>query len=248
MEVHAHSHTTRKKWTHYFWEFLMLFLAVFCGFLAEYKLEHTIEHQREIKFAKLLYEDFKKDTTLIENVMSVKTWRTRKLDSLFYFLSLPDLQSNASAIYYYSHFVMLNYQFAPNDATIQQLSSSGSLRYFSNLELYNTITTYYSNCGWNKKAEEANKINISQTTAKMFQGEQFYSLVSNTTDIRGLIRYPGRNVPFQLLTTDKSILNEFLVQAKQSNFNDYGIMNILIVLRTQLGKLIDEIKKEYHLE
>jgi len=40
MEVHAHTHipTSReKKWTHYFWEFLMLFLAVFCGFLAETK-------------------------------------------------------------------------------------------------------------------------------------------------------------------------------------------------------------------
>ena len=24
MEIHAHSHTARKKWTHYFWEFLML--------------------------------------------------------------------------------------------------------------------------------------------------------------------------------------------------------------------------------
>ena len=47
MEVHHHAHTARKKWTHYFWEFLMLFLAVFCGFLAEYQLEHTIEHNRE---------------------------------------------------------------------------------------------------------------------------------------------------------------------------------------------------------
>ena len=34
MEVHAHTHTPRKKWTHYFWEFLMLFFAVFCGFLS----------------------------------------------------------------------------------------------------------------------------------------------------------------------------------------------------------------------
>ena len=25
MEVHHHAHTDRKKWTHYFWEFLMLF-------------------------------------------------------------------------------------------------------------------------------------------------------------------------------------------------------------------------------
>ena len=52
MEVHHHSHPahggtgTRKKWTHYFWEFLMLFLAVFCGFLAEYQLEHKIEKDR----------------------------------------------------------------------------------------------------------------------------------------------------------------------------------------------------------
>ena len=28
MEVHAHTHTERKQWTHYLWEFLMLFLAV----------------------------------------------------------------------------------------------------------------------------------------------------------------------------------------------------------------------------
>src|SRR5204862_11263 len=47
MEVHAHTHTARKKWTHYLWEFLMLFLAVFCGFLAENQREHMIEHQRE---------------------------------------------------------------------------------------------------------------------------------------------------------------------------------------------------------
>ena len=59
MEVHHHAHTARKKWTHYFWEFLMLFLAVFCGFLAEYTLEHKIEKAREklkkevtIKFTK----------------------------------------------------------------------------------------------------------------------------------------------------------------------------------------------------
>ena len=47
MEVHAHTHTARKKWTNYFWEFLMLFLAVFCGFLAENQREHMIEHRKE---------------------------------------------------------------------------------------------------------------------------------------------------------------------------------------------------------
>lgn len=35
----------------------MLFLAVFCGFLAEYQLEHTIEHQREKEYASALYDE-----------------------------------------------------------------------------------------------------------------------------------------------------------------------------------------------
>ena len=36
MELHHHAHHEGKKnWKSYFWEFLMLFIAVFCGFLAE---------------------------------------------------------------------------------------------------------------------------------------------------------------------------------------------------------------------
>jgi hypothetical protein len=57
MDVHQHSHTERKKWTHYLWEFLMLFLAVFCGFLAENQREHLIEHKREKQFIVTMLED-----------------------------------------------------------------------------------------------------------------------------------------------------------------------------------------------
>ncbi len=48
MEVHHHTHAAhgKKTWKNYFWEFLMLFLAVFCGFLAEYQLENKIEYDR----------------------------------------------------------------------------------------------------------------------------------------------------------------------------------------------------------
>ncbi len=37
MHTHPAQAGQEKKWTHYFWEFLMLFLAVFYGFLAEKK-------------------------------------------------------------------------------------------------------------------------------------------------------------------------------------------------------------------
>ena len=49
MEVRHHGHTESppagragKKWTHYFWEFLMLFLAVSLGFYAENTRERIL--------------------------------------------------------------------------------------------------------------------------------------------------------------------------------------------------------------
>ena len=66
MEVHAHAHTPGKKWTHYFWEFFMLFLAVFCGFLAENEREHLVEHKQEKQYMKLMLEDVKTDTAELQ--------------------------------------------------------------------------------------------------------------------------------------------------------------------------------------
>ena len=40
----------------------MLFLAVFCGFFAEYQLEHKIEKDREKEFAKTLSPSVKRTT------------------------------------------------------------------------------------------------------------------------------------------------------------------------------------------
>src|SRR6187200_1059208 len=82
MEVHHHSHKSGKKWTHYFWEFLMLFLAVFCGFLAENQREHFIEHKREKQYAASLLEDLRKDTAdLNENIPSWEKYN-RRIDTI----------------------------------------------------------------------------------------------------------------------------------------------------------------------
>ncbi|MBK8831294.1 MAG: hypothetical protein IPN60_10630 [Saprospiraceae bacterium] len=68
MEVHHHAHDPaaphhKKNWKSYFWEFLMLFLAVFCGFLAEYQLEHKIERDRGKQYTYSFYEDLLTDSS-----------------------------------------------------------------------------------------------------------------------------------------------------------------------------------------
>ena len=43
----------------------MLFLAVFCGFMAEYQLEHKIERDRAKELAKSFYEELRNDSAIV---------------------------------------------------------------------------------------------------------------------------------------------------------------------------------------
>ena len=50
----------------------MLFLAVFCGFLAEYQLEHKIEKERARQLAKNLYAEVYADSIAIQQVLELR--------------------------------------------------------------------------------------------------------------------------------------------------------------------------------
>src|SRR5678810_278991 len=95
MEVHAHTHTARKKWTHYFWEFLMLFLAVFCGFLAEYQLEHKIEKDREKQYIISMIKELEADTAQLKNVLKDSV-RVHGIDLSLIHISEPTRQAEIS--------------------------------------------------------------------------------------------------------------------------------------------------------
>ena len=132
MEVHHHAHTSRKKWTHYFWEFLMLFLAVFCGFLAEYQLEHKIERDREKKFIQTFIEDLKIDTAAINKNLLFRNAKGKQLDSLIGLLSEQKIKGYENELYYLGRMLVRTTRFQSNDRTITQLRFSGSLRLIRN--------------------------------------------------------------------------------------------------------------------
>jgi len=145
MEVHAHTHTPRKRWTHYFWEFLMLFLAVFCGFLAEYQLEHYIEKQRAKDFALSLHRDLAADTSIFNTTVNRLNICTRKIDTLVGLLgNAGQVQENIPAVYNLSTYAFIFPSSIPNESTLQQLLNSGSLRYFKDDLLVDSIK-YYNN-------------------------------------------------------------------------------------------------------
>ncbi len=142
MEVHAHSHTARKKWTHYFWEFLMLFLAVFCGFLAEYQLEHKIEKEREKKYIRSFIEDLKSDTLFIARYLNNKDQKVKEYDSLIRYLNSTDPDQYGNRIYFFARQLTRGLSFMPADGTIKQLISSGGLRLIKNQQVSDSIMAY----------------------------------------------------------------------------------------------------------
>src|SRR5215813_6629365 len=102
MEVHHHSHSDRKKWSHYLWEFLMLFLAVFCGFLAENFREHQVEHHREKQYMITMLEDLRSDTALLNKALRYWNERNKSVDSLAEAIQIP--LSKIDLLKVYRHF------------------------------------------------------------------------------------------------------------------------------------------------
>jgi hypothetical protein len=158
MEVHAHSHTARKKWTHYFWEFIMLFLAVFCGFYAEYQLEHKIEKERAKQFLQSMLVDVRTNIKNLDSLLSGDRIIIANHDSLVTWL-LEDSATIDRAAFARKMGAVWVRNFLVRKETYEQMKSSGSLRYVGNIEFlkktmdYERITNFaqYRNQEFEKK-------------------------------------------------------------------------------------------------
>jgi hypothetical protein len=248
MEVHAHTHTARKKWTHYFWEFLMLFLAVFCGFMAENFREHQIEHKREKAYIISLIKDVELDTASLRLTYDVRKKYINYFDSLVYLLRQND-KSKLNDIYFYARFLGRINEFKYHDRTIQQLKSSGSLRLIRNKKAADSITIYDNEAiklilnqqDIERKGREEATFNII--------GKIFNSFVWNdmadTTNKASISRISSNP---SLMTSDEKLINEFVfkvVYLKTAYRLTNG--NIEETIKTARNLLVF-LKKEYHIK
>jgi hypothetical protein len=132
MEVHHHTHAShgKKNWKSYFWEFLMLFLAVFCGFLAEYQLEHKIERDREKEYILSMIEDGKTDTANIHTAIAYNKTRIYRLDSLSKKCFNYTPAGKEDAEIYRLFFPCLRHPdfVSPTERTMTQLKNAGGMR------------------------------------------------------------------------------------------------------------------------
>lgn len=244
MEVHAHTHTARKKWTHYFWEFLMLFLAVFCGFLAEYQLEHKIEKDREKVYMKNMLADLKSDTASYNNYAAQTYPALDAIDSLMHLLKNPDRNKRAGRIYYLARiFTMRSDLLFPSERTYAQMKSSGHLRLIRNQEIADSISYYYNSLRQIENQNERITDRMNQyflTVHKLFDAAILLQISKDKKEPEG----PS----VQLLTNDPSVINEVLTRIQYLHATFVFTKNLGLARHSSAQNLIALIKKEYHLK
>lgn len=252
MEVH-HSHhpAHKKKWTEYFLEFFMLFLAVFLGFIAENIREESVEHNRAKEYTMSLYRDIIQDTINLTEAIRVSKEIAFKIDTLRDICrgkAIKDVK--AGAIYYYSRFTFRHWGFNSNDATIQQLKNSGSLRYFKNYELEDAIGRYDQSVRWLDAAFGSDRDNLRIATEYRFQLLDAYvldSVMSYTLPRNFINEFMQHDEP--LVVYDKVKWEEYLNCAAARSAGLKRLIDVAYIPVLKNGrKVISLLKKEYHLE
>ena len=247
MEVHAHAHTPRKKWTHYFWEFLMLFLAVFCGFLAEYKLEQTIEHHREKDYMESMVRDLQNDITGMKTAIKVKLIRIGLADSLLALFERKDFKKTSGSMYNIGGLLSFRSYFNPNDGTIQQLKNAGGLRLIQERNLVDSIQLYTNlirDLQRLQELEESHLIEYRSEMSKIFSASVFNSMIASKKAM--LIKQLDTNPP--LISEDSKNINDLSMKIIITKGNRLGQIEALEQLQQSATTLIDLIKKEYGLK
>ena len=246
MEVHHHAHTARKKWTHYFWEFFMLFLAVTLGFFVENQREHYVEHRRERQYMRSMIQDLQIDLKNIGLSQAEKERMVRFADSLTHLYIEGTYRENTGRFYYYArNFSTYQNLFIMTDGTLTQLKNSGGLRLIRKSEIVDSLQAYdnlFNQFRLSQEREDRYLMEYRDIMVKIFDIRTFHTMVRTYPDIEAPVDNPS------LFKEDQQLINEMLMRVHIAKRNKLASLHYLFRLKEKAAGLIELLRKEYHLK
>jgi hypothetical protein len=218
----------------------MLFLAVFCGFLAENIREHKVEHQRAKQFARSLLSDLKEDTTALNTVIGYGNKKIRAIDSLFMQIEQPTDKWNDTLIYTYQGYAGRVRPFRNNSGTYEQMKASGSLRYFKQ-ELTDLLNQYDVQA---KKTAAREDIHLN------YASNLLNPFVIHVLDIRPVIQIQDGKIPTHPLVfrkTDKETISLWINYASVSQSTQERTVAEYTIMLEKAKQIMAALQNEYHL-
>ncbi|HYM95092.1 MAG TPA: hypothetical protein VET23_13185 [Chitinophagaceae bacterium] len=242
MEVHAHPHTERKKFTHYLWEFFMLFLAVTAGFFVENQREHYSETKRGKQYIKSFVEDLKIDTARFSGTINYYKKKESELNHLYtcYDSILHNQNATGSLkniIDATNGFVDLIY----TDRTLEQLKNAGGLRLLEE-EDADSIIKYDAFLRFVLRTESTS-MQVKATEVRNTRNAVFvFSEIMDTTF--GTAVMPEK---LEMVTKDKELLNRFFNEVLMYRSACIRMDLLITQLRGRAVRLIKFYSEKYHL-
>jgi len=249
MEVHHHPdlHHKKKKFKEYFLEFLMIFLAVTLGFIAENVRESIGDRSKEKDYIESLMQDLKTDTAKIAIRLEEINAQMFGLDTLEILL-IPDVNLNDSSVYtcYRQGSSLFNENTMNfSDRTITQLFSSGNMRLFKRQSISDRITDYYSTIRNVDVQKQYYKEYFQKSLAiipDIYEFDAYHSRV----DSKGNLIYPGlRYGKFHIATTNADDLKKFKSTIEITKRIIGSYRDDIKELNRKADSLLTFLKKEY---
>src|SRR5688572_6481832 len=246
MEIHHHAHTPRKKWTHYLWEFLMLFLAVTLGFLVENQREHYIEHKREKQYVQSFYDDLTADEADLEGNIEYLRSQVKAADSLQMLMKNITTKQPANQIYMYLREITRSSAglLYPNDRTIVQLRNAGGMRLIKNKSVSDSMVGYYRTIGIIQFLSENaldNKNSLREKYIPLLNADDFEKITDSTSKIFNPVDI------LYLRKADPEVINSCLIEVNRIKSINGTLAIRIRRLKEKAGRIKEFIKKEYHL-
>ena len=223
----------KKKWYVYFIDFIMLFVAVTLGFLAENVRDQQTDKNREISYLKNVHEDLLVDINRFEFVMSANNWRLLMLDSLH--MEINKVSPDLPSLYYYLRNLALRTTFESSHLGLDQIKASGGFRLIQNAKIIAGIQDYERRLNSAMKLEEIRERTLEQARFKMavvFDAGTLYQMTKNQSMFKGekTVRYkrPAHAAPF--VVGDRESFNELI------NYVNIGL-NTNLYLNNQFNEL-----------
>ena len=242
-----------RRYRSYFREFIMIFLAVFCGFLAEYKLEDMMDKQMENEFVQSLLYDLQKDSAALSANVIRGPQIIRFSDSLVQELQKRPLQGREKRIHFFLSLISENLTFKYYDRTVTQLRFSGGFRLLSKLKVSDAVLDYdvlmreaqsyaVSEEGWTFLRPA---IERSMTIFDMGVIFKIYDEVRAHPDEPEKIHFPEN---ITMLTYDDKAVRDYInlqLVANQTDMTKYEYSRRALEKNIQLTALI---RREYGIE
>ncbi len=143
MEVHHHPEVEKKGFKEYILEGLMIFLAVFMGFIAENIREKVTDHEREKQYMESLVKDLASDTASLKAGFPFKDARLKSIDSVFIFFEThPGAKAISVDVYREMRRSEWDRVYVRNTGTINQLRNAGGLRLIRKQNVRDSLAAY----------------------------------------------------------------------------------------------------------